>query len=128
MNFNPFVPFPMKTDPERGAGDLYRDWGSGFKDIEGKSKKTPPRREDEEFEAGLEKDSRRRNGFDGVKDGGVMLERSRSVDDSRQILLTDRRFMPSPPPNSSPTDKSESSGHHWTFEEQFKQVGIWSHM
>ena len=53
------------------------------------------------------------------------------VDLSRQILLSDQRFMPSPPPHnfsippsSSPTSKSETSGHHWTFEEQFKQVGV----
>lgn len=53
------------------------------------------------------------------------------------LSLMDRRFMPSPPPNGSSTplgcsgldpNKAASNGagspgaHHWTFEEQFKQV------
>jgi len=47
-------------------------------------------------------------------------------------LMHDRRFMPSPPPGHGPStplgclqDKpaaTSPSAHHWTFEEQFKQV------
>lgn len=42
------------------------------------------------------------------------------------ISLMDQRFMPSPPLSASPEsgqDPSTPGGHHWTFEEQFKQVG-----
>jgi len=52
------------------------------------------------------------------------------------LSLMDRRFMPSPPPAPStpshgcslmqdpgkPTTTSSPGAHHWTFEEQFKQV------
>lgn len=50
------------------------------------------------------------------------------LDFSSHMSLMDRRFMPSPPPLASPTGldpnkgPSTPSGHHWTFEEQFKQV------
>lgn len=60
---------------------------------------------------------------------GLEKERLNDLDFGSHLLLMDRRFMPSPPPSASPLtpdlNKSIStpSGHHWTFEEQFKQVG-----
>lgn len=60
---------------------------------------------------------------------GLEKERLGELDFGSHLLLMDRRFMPSPPPSASPLtpdpNKSIStpSGHHWTFEEQFKQVG-----
>lgn len=45
-----------------------------------------------------------------------------------RLLLMDERFMPTPPPSASPLIRgpdrpmSSANGHHWTFEEQFKQV------
>ena len=53
-------------------------------------------------------------------------ERLTDLDFSNHLSLMDRRFMPSPPPgtppNHDPNKSSPPSGHHWTFEEQFKQV------
>ena len=61
------------------------------------------------------------------------------VSGTAPLSLMDRRFMPSPPPNGPTTplgcggqdpNKMTSNGsgspgaHHWTFEEQFKQVGV----
>jgi len=48
------------------------------------------------------------------------------------LSLMDRRFMPSPPAPSTPlscldpgkSTTSSPGAHHWTFEEQFKQVSI----
>ena len=43
------------------------------------------------------------------------------------LSLMDQRFMPSPPLSTSPgspNGTSSTPGHHWTFEEQFKQVWI----
>jgi len=59
------------------------------------------------------------------------------VSNTAPLSLMDRRFMPSPPPNGPATplgcggqdpNKMQTNGagspgaHHWTFEEQFKQV------
>jgi len=49
---------------------------------------------------------------------------------STSLSLMDRRFMPSPPASSTPlgcldhgkTSATSPGPHHWTFEEQFKQV------
>ena len=49
---------------------------------------------------------------------------------SASLSLMDRRFMPSPPAASTPlsclehgkTSATSPGAHHWTFEEQFKQV------
>jgi len=55
---------------------------------------------------------------------------------SASLSLMDRRFMPSPPAASTPlsclehgkTSATSPGAHHWTFEEQFKQVSsLYSH-
>jgi len=51
------------------------------------------------------------------------------------LSLMDRRFMPSPPAPSTPLScldpakpaTTSPGAHHWTFEEQFKQVDILTH-
>lgn len=59
-------------------------------------------------------------------------QQQRQVDFGGHLLLMDERFMPSPPlpPSASSSPLTHGSyratstpnGHHWTFEEQFKQV------
>jgi len=74
--------------------------------------------------------SRRDDLSDRDKETGGGLDFSSS---GHMASLMDRRFMPSPPPLASPTgldpnkgSSTSPSGHHWTFEEQFKQVRVTS--
>ena len=49
-------------------------------------------------------------------------ERGVGIDYSQAATYIDRAFMPSPPQPNAPEMLGASPSHHWTFEEQFKQV------
>ena len=118
-------PFPlMSVKNENSAtqnGAIYPEW-TPYSD--NKNNKHENKNEKTDKDDG-EKDTENTNDSSEIDDSSGL------VDLSRQLLLTDQRFMPSPPPGnfpipspSSPNSKSENSGHHWTFEEQFKQVRL----
>lgn len=73
-----------------------------------------------------------KEGDEDDDEDGERDPRSRSRLERRfggRLMLMDERFMPTPPPSASPLIRcpdsrpmSNANGHHWTFEEQFKQV------